>query len=104
MQMKKLTPVFTIVVIAISLVTIHVANADSFPLSPIQPSAKQDAMNNTITDNLRLANQSSQIWQEKLHPNQPDNQQQPITANSLNSHSNNKFDNRSPSVISELPF
>ena len=104
MQMKKLTPLFTMVVVAISLVTLHVANADSFPLSPIQPSAKQDAINNTITDNLRLANQSSQILQEKLHPSETDNQQQPITANSLNSPSNNKFDNRSPSVIAELPF
>jgi len=104
MQLKKLTPVFTMVGLAISLVTLHVAKADSFPLSPIQPSAKQDAMNNTITANLRLANQSSQIWQEKLHPSETDNQQQPITANSLDSHSNNKFDNHSPSVISELPF
>ena len=102
--MKKLTPVFTMVVVAISLVTLHVANADSFPLSPIQPSTKQDAINNTITDNLRLANQSSQILQEKLHPSETDNQQQPITANSLNSPSNNKLDNSSPSVIAELPF
>jgi maltodextrin utilization protein YvdJ len=104
MQLKKLSPVFTMVVVAISLVALHVANADSFPLSPIQPSAKQDAMNNTITDNLRLANQSSQILQEKLHPSETDNQQQPITANSLISPSNNKFDNHSPSVIAELPF
>ncbi|HJT46567.1 MAG TPA: hypothetical protein VJ729_00175 [Nitrososphaeraceae archaeon] len=73
-------------------------------MSPIRPSTKQDAINNTITDNLRLANQSSQILQEKLHPSETDNQQQPITANSLNSHTSNKLDNRSPSVISELPF
>ena len=104
MQLKKLTPVFTMVVVAISLVTLHLANADSFPLSSIQRSAKQDAMNNTITANLRLANQSSQILQEKLHPSETDNQQQSITANSLNSHSNYKYDNRSPSVIGELPF
>jgi hypothetical protein len=43
------------------------------------------------------------MWQQKR--NQSDEQQeQSITANGLNSHSNNKFDNHSPSVLAELPF
>jgi hypothetical protein len=79
------------------------ANADSFLSSPVQPNAKQDAMKATITDGLRLANQSSQQWQEKQQHNQSDQEQQPLTANVLNSH-NNKFDNHSPSIVSELPF
>jgi hypothetical protein len=104
--MKKvtqiLTPAFAAVLVTISLATLHMANADSFLSSPVQPHAKQDAMKATITDGLRLANQSSEQWQEKQQHNQPD-QQQPLTANELNSHKN-KFDNHSPSVISELPF
>jgi hypothetical protein len=106
MQMNKfsqlLTPVFAAVLIIVSLATLHMANADSFLSSPIQPHAKQDAMKSMITDGLRLANQSSQKWQEKQEHNQSD-QQQPLTANMLNSR-NHKFDNHSPSVISELPF
>jgi hypothetical protein len=101
--MKILIPAFAAVIVIISLATLHMANANPAILSSFQPKSKQDILNNTITDNLRLANQSSQMWLEKLHPNQPDDQQ-PITANALNSHSNNKFDNRSPSVIAELPF
>jgi uncharacterized membrane protein len=108
MQMKVLTPVF-IVLATISLAMLHMANADSFlssPMlpSPVQPNAKQDAMKATITDGLRLANQSSQHWQEKQQHNQSNQQQQPLIANGLNSNTNNKFDNHSPSVISELPF
>jgi hypothetical protein len=102
MQMKLLIPAFAAVIITISFAMLHMANADSPILSSVQPNSKKDVLNNTIIDNLRLANQSSQMWQEKLHPNQSD-QQQPLTANGLNSH-NNKFDNHSPSVISELPF
>jgi hypothetical protein len=98
MQMKVLTPVFAAVLVTISLAMLHMANAGSFLSSPVQPHSKQDAMKSMITDGLRLANQSSQRWQH----NQSD-QQQPLTANGLNSH-NNKFDNHSPSVISELPF
>jgi hypothetical protein len=107
MQMKKfsqiLTPFFAAVLVTLSsLATLHMANADSFPSSYVQPHANQDAMKSMITDGLRLANQSSQQWQEKQQHNQSD-QQQPLTANGLNSHIN-KFDNHSPSVISELPF
>ena len=101
--MKILIPAVAAVIVILSLVTFHMANADSAIPSSVQPKSKQDAMNSTITDGLRLANQSSQMWLEKLHPNQPDDQQ-PIIANSLNSHSNNKFDNHSPGVIAELPF
>jgi len=55
-------------------------------------------MKSMITNGLRLANQSSQQWQEK----KPD-EQEPLATNALNSH-NNKFDNRSPRIIAELPF
>jgi Spy/CpxP family protein refolding chaperone len=90
-------------VITVSLVTIHMANADSLPSSPVQPNSNQDAIKSMITDGLQLANQSSQQWQQK-HNLSNDQQEQPITANGLNSHSNNKFDNHSPSVLAELPF
>ena len=72
------------------------ANADSFLSSPIQPHSEQDAMKMTITDGLRLANQSSQRWQEKQQNNQP------LTANGLHAH--NKFDNQAPSVLSGLSY
>ena len=104
--MKKfsqiLTPVFAAVLVTVSLAALHIANADSFLSSPVQPHANQDAIKTTITDGLLLANQSSQRWQEKQEHNQSD-QQQPLTANVLNSR-NDKLDNHSPSVISELPF
>jgi DNA-binding NarL/FixJ family response regulator len=102
MQMKVLTPVFAAVLVTISLAMLQMANADSFLSSSVQPREKQDAMNATITDGLRLANQSSQQWQEKQH-NQSDQQEQPLLANGLNSH-NGKLDNRSPSAVSILPF
>jgi hypothetical protein len=104
MQMKVLTPVFAAVLVTISLAMLHIANADSFLSSAVQPREKQDAMKATITDGLRLANQSSQHWQEKQQHNQSNQQQQPLIANALNSNSNNKFDNHSPSIVSELPF
>ena len=101
--MKILTAVFAAVFITISLATtLHIADADSFLTSPVQPREKQDAMKSMITDGLRLANQSSQQWQEKLQHSQSD-QQQPLTASGLNSH-NDKLDNHSPSIISQLPF
>jgi hypothetical protein len=102
MQMKILIPVFAAVFVTMSLATLHIANADSFLSSAVQPREKQHAMKSMITDGLRLANQSSQQWQEKLQHNQS-NQQQPLTASGLNSH-NDKLDNHSPSIISQLPF
>jgi hypothetical protein len=84
------------------LLQIIVFIADSFLSSPVQPREKQDAMKMTITDGLRLANQSSQRWQEKQEHNQSD-QQRPLPANALNSR-NHQFDNHSPSVISGLPY
>jgi hypothetical protein len=45
---------------------------------------------------------SPSLTQAQQHK-QTSPQQQPITANALNSH-NDKFDNHSPSVIAELPF
>ena len=106
MQIKISISVIAALLIAISsLATLHIANADTFPSSsPVQPHAKQDTMNATITAGLQLANQSSQLWQEKLHHNQSDDQQeQSLTANGLNSR-NDKVDNHSPSVLSQLPF
>ena len=105
MRMKMLSTVFAAIVVAMSLSTLHMANAAYSSLSspPVQPNSKQDAMNNTITAGLQLANQSSQIWQEKLHGDQSDQKEQSITANGLNSH-NDKLDNNSPSVLAQLPF
>jgi hypothetical protein len=78
MQMKKvfqiLTPVFAAVLVTVSLATLHMANADPFLSSPLQICEKQDAMKGMITDGLRLANQSSQQWQEKQQHNQSDQQ------------------------------
>jgi hypothetical protein len=102
MQIKVLTTVFAAVLVTVFLATLHIANADSFLSSPpFQLNLKQDAMKSMITDGLLLANQSSQQWGQKQH-NESDQQEQPLTSNGLNSH--NKFDNHSPSVISELPF
>jgi|SRR6187200_2374887 hypothetical protein len=103
MQMKLLTSIFAAVIVAISLATLHMANADSLLSSSIQPHVKQDAINTTITDGLRLANESSQLWQEKQQHDQSDQQEQPLIANGLNSH-NDKLDNNSPSVLAQLPF
>ena len=103
MQIKISIPVIAAMLIAISsLAMLHMSNADTFP--PVQPNSKQNAMNTTITAGLQLANQSSQLWQEKLHRNQSDDQQeQSLAANGLNSR-NDKVDNHSPSVLSQLPF
>jgi hypothetical protein len=106
MQIKILIPVIAAMLIAIcSLPNHYIANADTFPSSSqVQPDSKQDAMNTTITAGLQLANQSSQLWQEKLYRNQSDDQQeQSLAANRLNSR-NDKVDNHSPSVLSQLPF
>jgi len=106
MQINILIPVIAAMLIAIStLTTLHIANADIFPPSyPSQLDSKQDATNATITAGLQLANQSSQLWQEKLHRNQPDDQQeQSLTANGLDS-PDDKIDNHLPSVLSQLPF
>ena len=105
MQIKISISVIAALLIAISsLATLHIANADTFPSSsPVQPQAKQDAMNTTITAGLQLANQSSQLWQEKVHHQSDDQQEQPLTANGLNSR-DDKLDNHSPSVLSQLPF
>jgi hypothetical protein len=52
------------------------ANADYSPSSPVQLHEKQNAMKSMITDGLRLANQSSQQWQEKEQQHDPSNQQE----------------------------
>ena len=100
--MKILNTVFAATVVAMSLSTLHMANAanSSQSSSPVKPNSKQDAMKNMITAGLQLANQSSQQWQH----NQSNHQQEsPLVENSLNNHSN-KFDNHSPSLLAQLPF
>jgi predicted PurR-regulated permease PerM len=104
MQIKLLSTVFAAIIIGMSLSTLHVANSaySSLSSSPVQQNSKQDAMNNTITAGLQLANQSSQRWQQK-HNQSNDQQEQPLMENSLFNHSN-KFDNHSPSLLAQLPF
>src|ERR1051325_2175185 len=105
MQIKLLSTVFAAIVLAMSLSTLHMANADySSQSSPVKPNSKQDAMKNMITAGLQLANQPSQQRQQKH--NQSDDQQeqkQPLMENSLINH-NNKFDNHSPSLLAQIPF
>lgn len=99
--MNVIFAVFAAVFLMISSVALYIANAGFSTSSPAQPSSKQDAMNTTITAGLQLANQSSQLWQEKLHRNQQ--QEQPLTANGPNSH-DDKLDNHSPTVVPIMPF
>ena len=101
-KMLLIPTLAAMLIIIVSLVTLNMANADSFPSSSSpQPHGNQDAIKTMITGGLRLANETSQRWQEKQEHNQSD-QQQPLTANVLNSR-NHQFDNHSPSVISGLP-
>lgn len=103
MQIKLLSTVFAAIVLAMSLSSLHMANADySSQSSPVKPNSKQDAMKNMITAGLQLANQSSQERQQK-HNQSNDQQEQPLMENSLINH-NNKFDNHSPSLLAQLPF
>jgi len=99
MQRKLLSTVFAAIVVAVSLSTLHMANAAySSQASPVGPNSKQDAMKNMITAGLQLANQSSQQWQQK----QTQSNDHPVE-NSLVNH-DNKFDNHSPSILAQLPF
>src|SRR4051812_1773596 len=79
-QMRISIPAFAAILLIVFFATLYMANADSYLSSPVQTHEKQDAMKMTITDGLRLANQSSQRLQEKQEHNQSD-QQQPLTAN-----------------------
>ena len=97
MQMKISISAFAAILVIVFFTTLYMANADSFLPSPVEPRGNQDAMKSMITDGLRLANETSQRWQEKH--TQPDQQQ---TANTLNSRYH-QFDNHSPSVISGMP-
>jgi DNA-binding NarL/FixJ family response regulator len=98
-QVKISIPAFAAILLIVFFATLYMANADSYLSSPVQSHRNQDAIKTTITDGLRLANDTSQRWQE----NQSDQQEQPLTANVLNSR-NHQFDNPSPSVISGLPY
>jgi hypothetical protein len=99
MQMKISISAFAAILVIVFFTTLYMANADSFLSSPVQSRGNQDAINTTITDGLRLANETSQRWQEK-HNQSNDQQEQP--ANVLNSRYH-QFDNHSPSVISGMP-
>jgi hypothetical protein len=96
-QMKISISAFAAILLIVFFATLYMANADSFLSSSVQSHEKQDAMKMTITDGLRLANQSSLRWQEKQQNNQPD---QHLSVNELHTH--NKFDNQAPSVLSGL--
>lgn len=100
---QELIPVFAAVFVPKSLATFHIVSAESFPSSTVQAHLKQGAMKSMITDGLRLANHSSQQWQEKLQHNPSYQQEQPLITNEMNIR-NDKLDNHSPSVISELAF
>ena len=102
MQMKVLSTVFAAIVVAMSLSTLHMANAAISQSSPVKSNPKQDAMKNMITAGLQLANQSSQQRQQK-HNQFNEQEAQPLKENSLINH-NNKFDNHSPSILAQLPF
>ncbi len=121
--MKKLwltiIPALAALLMTMSLATLRVANADSFPFSPSPIQSQQQQPHQVqqyttlstnsgglqLTDHLLplsslIPSQSSQQQQQ----NETAQQQQPLIANGLVSHNNNKVDNHSPSVISELPF
>jgi hypothetical protein len=98
MQMKISISAFAAILVIVFFTTLYMANADSFLSSPVQPRGNQDAMKSMITDGLRLANETSQRWQEK-HNQSNDQQEQPSVLNSRY----HQFDNHSPSVISGMP-
>ena len=103
MQIKLLSTLFAAIVVAMSLSTLHMANADySSQSSPVKLYSIQDAMKNMITAGLQLANQSSQQWQQK-HNQSNDQQEQPLMEKSLINNIN-KFDNHSPSLLAQIPF
>src|SRR5919197_567925 len=103
MPIKTLILVFAAVFVTVFLLaTLHMAKANSYPSAPVGPHSNQDAIKTTITDGLQLANQTYQQWQGKLQQHkQSDQEEKQMIANG---HSNNKFDNHSPSVMVELPF
>jgi siderophore synthetase component len=98
--MKISISAFAAILVIVFFATLYMANADSFLSSPVQSREKQDAMKMTITDGLRLANQSSQRWQERQEHTQSDQQQ---IDNVLTSR-NHQFDNHSSSDISGLQY
>ena len=96
--MKISISAFAAILVIVFFTTLYMANADSFLSSPVQPRGNQDAMKSMITDGLRLANETSQRWQEK-HNQSNDQQEQPSVLNSRY----HQFDIHSPSVISGMP-
>ena len=96
--MKISISAFAAILVIVFFTTLYMANADSFLPSPVEPRGNQDAMKSMITDGLRLANETSQRWQEK-HNQSNDQQEQPSVLNTRY----HQFDNHSPSVISGMP-
>jgi hypothetical protein len=108
--------------------TMNIANANSFPFSPISapsvqsqlPHQQQDTNGMTITTNsndLRLTDHLlpflPPLQQSQSQPSQPQQQQQqmnqppqkhPLNATGISNSHNNIFDNRSPTIVSILPF
>ena len=95
--MKISISAFTAILVVVFFTTLYMANADPFQSSPVQLRGNQDAMKSMITDGLRLANETSQRWQEKHY--QSNQQEQPSVLSSRY----HQFDNHSPSVISGMP-
>jgi hypothetical protein len=123
-----LAVIMSALLVTIFSTTMNIANANSFPLSPISVSPvqlqplhqQQDTNGMTITTNsneLRLTDnplpflpppQQSQSQpsqqQQQQQMNQPTQQKQPLNANEMSDSHNNKFDNHSPTIVSILPF
>jgi hypothetical protein len=75
-------------------------------VSPLSSSLINDNNNSTavnMTNPAPTINTKSQTTTTPPQQQQSEQQQQPLTANVLNSHNNNS-DNRSPSIVSILPF
>ncbi|MFL6434919.1 MAG: hypothetical protein ACJ71O_14435 [Nitrososphaeraceae archaeon] len=107
--------------------TVNIANANSFPFSPISsssvqsqlPHQQQDTNAPMITTNsngLQLTDHLlpflPPLQQSKSQPSQPQQQQQmnqpplqnPLNASRISNSHNNIFDNHSPTIVSILPF
>jgi hypothetical protein len=126
---QALIPILAVIMSALLVTifstTMNIANANSFPLSPISvspvqlqpPHQQQDTNGMTITTNsneLRftdhllpflppLQQSQSKASQPQQQMNQPP-QEQPLGTKGISSDHNNKLDNHSPSIVSILPF
>jgi hypothetical protein len=140
MEMKKFKTEFSLALIpalamtmsallvTIFSTTVNIANANSFPFSPISVSSvqsqpphqqQQDTNAHMITTNSNELGLTDHmlpflppLQQSQSQPSQPPQQQQmnqppwqnPLNANERSDSHNNKFDNHSPTIVSILPF